>query len=120
MPGVPGLDGGCIPTDGSLGTVDVSDSDFFRSDTEGLVPRERTESTGGAIFRMVAEFDEAGRPHAFVNVPRGNSGDPASPHWDDLHADWAAGVHRELLFERAEVEASALGDGGGGEQLLAP
>jgi len=120
VPGVPGLDGGCIPTDGSLGTVDVSDSDFFRATDGGLVPRERTESSGGAIFRMVAEFDEAGRPHAFVNVPRGNSGDPASPHWDDLHADWAAGVHRELLFERAEIEASALGPGGGGEQLLAP
>lgn len=118
--GVPGLDGGCTATDGGMGTVNVSDSPFFRNDGGGLVPRERTESGGGSIFRLVAEFDASGRPHAFVNVPRGNSGDPASPHWDDLHADWTENVYRELLFEREGVEASAMGAGGGGELILSP
>lgn len=118
LAGVAALEGGCTATDGGIGTVNVSDSAFFESGA--ITPRMRTESHGGSIYRLVAEFDASGRPHAFVNVPRGNSGDPDSPHWDDLHADWTENVYRELLFDRAEIEASAAGPGGGGTITLAP
>ena len=107
LAGIAALDGGCTATDGGIGTVNVSDSGFFA----GASPGMRTESHGGSIYRMVAEFDAEGIPHAFINVPRGNSGDPASPHWDDLHDDWTENVYRELLFERAAIEASAMGTG---------
>lgn len=95
------LDGGWIPTDGAEGTVNVSETTFF----EGSMPRERLESTSGSIYRMVATFGDDGTPQAFVNVPRGVSGDPESPHWDDLQSDWQENVYRPLLFRRAEIEA---------------
>lgn len=117
LAGIEALDGGCTATDGGIGTVNVSDSSFFLDD--GNV-RERTESHGGSIYRLVAEFDADGVPHAFVNVPRGNSGDPESPYWDDLHDDWTENVYRELLFSLEDVEASAMGPGGGGEITIAP
>jgi penicillin G amidase len=42
-----------------------------------------------------------------VNIPRGISGDPDSPHFGDLQADWVESRSRPLLFERADVEAVA-------------
>ncbi|MCC6875632.1 MAG: penicillin acylase family protein [Sandaracinaceae bacterium] len=96
------LDGGWIPTDGAEGTVNVSDSSFF--DGEGR-PRARLDSTSGSLYRLVASFRDDGAPEAFVNVPRGVSGDPASPHWDDLQSDWQENRYRRLRFTRAEVEA---------------
>lgn len=96
------LDGGWMPTDGAEGTIDVAVAPFF--DASGN-PRERFDADGGAIYRMVAGFREDGAPEAFVNVPRGVSGDPTSPHWDDLHEDWTENRYRRLLFERADVEA---------------
>jgi penicillin amidase len=96
------LDGGFEPTDGSHGTVNVSDTRFF----EGGVPRARLESHGGSIYRMVTEFDADGTPSARVMFPRGNSGEPSSPHWDDTVADWREGVYRPMAFRRADVESA--------------
>ena len=97
------LDGGSVPTDGADGTVNVSASAFFA----GNAPAARLESGAGAIFRIVTTFDDDGIPRAAINYPRGNSGDPASPHWDDTLDDWVNGVHRPLLFRTAEVEADS-------------
>jgi penicillin G amidase len=95
------LDGGFEPTDGSHGTINVSDTEFF----EGGTPRERLESRGGSIYRMVTDFDADGTPVARVQFPRGNSGEPTSPHWDDTVADWRDGVYRPMHFRRADVDA---------------
>jgi hypothetical protein len=42
-----------------------------------------------------------------TNVP-GESGDPASRHYDDLIADWAAGHYHPMPFTRKAVEAAAV------------
>jgi penicillin amidase len=99
----PRLDGGFFATDGSLGTVNVSDTGFFDGDGN---PRERLDSGGGAIFRIAVEFGEDGRPDAQVTIPRGVSGDPESPFWDNLHEDWIEGRAQRLHFDRADVEAN--------------
>jgi penicillin amidase len=96
------LDGGFEPTDGSHGTIDVSESRFFG---DGGRPRMRLESGSGAIFRMVTEFDADGTPAARVQFPRGNAGEPDSPHWADTVADWRDGRYRPMLYRRAEIEA---------------
>jgi len=41
-----------------------------------------------------------------INSP-GQSGDPASPHYDDLFPLWANGEYVPMLFSRAAVEAAA-------------
>ncbi len=98
------LDGGWIPTDGATGTVNVSDARFFDDDR---MPRPRIESTGGPIFRIAVEFRADGTPDAVVNIPRGVSGEPDSPHFDDLQTDWQESRSRPLAFVRADVEAHA-------------
>ncbi len=100
---LPELDGGSFPTDGGEGTVNVSESAFF----EGGAPVDKHRSTSGAIYRMTATFDEDGRPRAFYTFAAGESGDPESPHFDDLTEDWVSGRYRELLFDRASIDASA-------------
>jgi penicillin amidase len=41
-------------------------------------------------------------------LPTGQSGNPASPHWNDQTEAWAAGDLRPLPFTRAAVEAAAV------------
>lgn len=98
--GGPSLDGGWVPTDGGDGTVNVASARFFGEENgEG----DRLSSRGGAVYRMVATIDEDGVPRAEMNMPRGLSGDPASPHWNDLEPGWVSGTYRPLLFRTGEV-----------------
>ncbi|MFE1166668.1 penicillin acylase family protein [Nocardiopsis sp. NPDC058789] len=56
----------------------------------------------GASFRIVVDvgaWDES----VAVNAP-GQSGDPRSPHHDDLTEPWARGRHFPLLYSRAAVD----------------
>jgi penicillin amidase len=99
------LDGGWTPTNGGEDTVNVSSSNFYANNAGDTV--ERFESKDGAIFRVVTTFAEDGTPEARVNFPRGNSGDPNSPHWDDTLADWTNGVYTHFPYRRAEVDAAA-------------
>ncbi len=101
IPGDARLDGGFEPTDGSHGTVNVSETTFFE---EGR-PRARLDSDSGAIYRMVTAFESDGTPAARVQFPRGNAGEPDSPHWADTVADWRDGRYRPMHFRRADVEA---------------
>jgi penicillin amidase len=98
------LDGGWHPTHGGEDTVNVSSSKFFSTPPE---VRDQFESNDGAVFRMVARFAEDGTPEAFVNFPRGNSGDPKSPHFGDTLEDWRDGKYTKFPFTRAEVDAAA-------------
>ena len=38
----------------------------------------------------------------------GQSGNPASPHWNDQAPLWAGGEHKPLPFTRSAVEAAAV------------
>jgi len=97
------LDGGWVPSDGGEDTVNVSSSQFFA----GTEVAERFDSVDGAIFRVVTGFREDGTPEAWANFPRGNSGDPASPHFGDTLDDWLEDRYSPLPFTRAEVDAAA-------------
>jgi penicillin amidase len=98
------LDGGWVPTNGGEDTVNVSSSNFY-ADSNGNAA-ERFDSHDGAIFRLVTTFAEDGTPEATLNFPRGNSGDPSSPHWADTLEDWTNGVYTPLPFRREEVDAA--------------
>lgn len=59
--------------------------------------------TGGASYRQIFDLSDWDRS-VITNVP-GESGDPASPHYDDLVPDWLAGKYHPLPFSRPAVEA---------------
>ncbi|HEX9171172.1 MAG TPA: penicillin acylase family protein [Telluria sp.] len=59
----------------------------------------------GPSFRMVLDVGNWDNSRA-INTP-GQSGDPASPHYRDLAASWAAGQYFPLLYSRAAVEKAA-------------
>jgi penicillin amidase len=88
-----------VPTDGADGTVNVADASFLGPDG----PVERMEVGGGAVYRMVASFDESGHPQAVINFIGGISGDPDSDFWDDRTEGWIEGDYEELAFEEAEI-----------------
>ncbi len=97
------LDGEWMPTDGGVGTVNVSSASFL----SGGAAVERLESTGGPLYRMVAGFGEGGVPRATLTVARGASGDPDSAFFANTTEDWVEGNYRPLLFVRSEIEADA-------------
>ena len=96
------FEAGTAPTAGAIGTVNVSQAQFF----DGRAPRMYHEARSGAVYRMVISFGEDGAPTAVVNFPRGNSGVPGSPYFDNTHADWLAGRYQPLPFARAAVDAA--------------
>ncbi len=66
--------------------------------------------TGGASWRMIVDLADPG--HSFGVYPGGESENPASPHYDDQVAPWAAGQYLPLHFyaspegfQPGEVEA---------------
>jgi len=59
----------------------------------------------GATFRLVV--DVGGWDNSVVMNSPGQSGDPASPHYDDLLAPWAADGAVPLLYSRDRIEAMA-------------
>ena len=60
--------------------------------------------TNGASWREVLDVGDWDRS-VMTNVP-GESGDPASKHYSDLLADWAAGRYHPMPFSRKAVEAA--------------
>jgi penicillin amidase len=61
--------------------------------------------TNGASFRMVADVG-AWDNSRVINTP-GQSGDPASPHYNDLFPLWAEGRYVPMLFSREAVDQAA-------------
>ncbi len=97
------FDAGSSQTEGSIGTVNVSQGLFF----DGAQPRMFHESRAGAVYRMVTSFGADGTPSAVVNFPIGVSGVPGSTHWLDTQDDWVNGRYRPMPYERAAVDADA-------------
>ena len=61
--------------------------------------------TAGASFRMV--LDPSNWDNSVMTNTPGESGDPASKHYDDLIQPWSAGQHHPLPYTRRAVEAAA-------------
>jgi penicillin amidase len=61
--------------------------------------------TNGASFRMVLDVG-AWDNSRVINTP-GQSGDPSSPHYNDLFPLWAQGKYVPMLWTRKAVEAAA-------------
>jgi len=63
--------------------------------------------TGSPSMRQIVDL---GRPHDALSViPAGQSGIPASPHYDDQAALWRRGEYHPLLMDRAAIDAVAEG-----------
>jgi penicillin amidase len=60
---------------------------------------------GGASFRMVLDVGNWDGSW-FINAP-GQSGDPRSPHYDDLAPLWAGRRYLPLLYSREAVDSAA-------------
>jgi penicillin G amidase len=100
----PTYDGGSVPSDGGEGTINVSSARFLANGE----PVETHSSGSGAIYRMVASFDDDGTPRAYFNLPRGNVGEPSSPYFDDRTADWVEDRYTLLRFKADDVEAGSV------------
>lgn len=85
---------GPFPRGGSAHTVDASA--YNPGDFRQL---------SGASFRMVLDVGAWDNSIA-VNAP-GQSGDPRSPHYQDLVGRWRQGEYFPLVYSRAAVEAAA-------------
>jgi penicillin amidase len=64
------------------------------------------QQTNGASYREILDLSDWDRS-MMTNVP-GESGDPSSPHYSDLLADWAAGKYHPLPYTRKAVEAATV------------
>src|SRR5262249_33812921 len=62
------------------------------------------QQSNGASYREVLDLADWDRS-MMTNVP-GESGDPASKHYDDLIEGWDQGVYHPMPFSRAAVEAA--------------
>lgn len=100
----PSYDGGSVPSDGGEGTVNVSSARFLANGQ----PVETHSSGSGAIYRMVASFDDDGTPRAYYNFPRGNVGEPSSPYFDDRTSDWIEDRYTLLRFKTDDVAAGEV------------
>jgi penicillin amidase len=82
---------GPVARPGDANTVNATSGTNFRQ-------------TNGASWREVLDVGDWDRS-VMTNVP-GESGNPGSPHYSDLLADWAAGRYHPLPFSRKAVEAA--------------
>jgi penicillin amidase len=100
-----------------LGKLPGLESLFTAADVE-LGGDEQTVMQGGfdgrhgypvaVIASWRAVYDLADLDRSVGVLPAGVSGNPASPHWNDQAALWAAGEHHPLPFTRPAVEAAAV------------
>jgi penicillin amidase len=63
---------------------------------------ETYDQLHGAIYRQIIDFSDAGKSR-FITTP-GQSGDPHSPHYDDLLPRWQRGEYLPILYNRTAVD----------------
>lgn len=88
---------GPFPRGGSPHTVDASNYNWFTY-----------AQTSGASFKMVLDVGNWDGSRA-INAP-GQSGDPRSPHYDDLVPKWRAGDYFPLLYSKKAVKRNAVSE----------
>jgi penicillin amidase len=71
----------------------------------GFDGREGFEAAVVPSWRFVADLSDV--DHSLAVLPTGQSGNPASPHWNDQAGRWFAGQLRAAPVTRAAVEAVA-------------
>jgi penicillin amidase len=91
--GVPEFHRGPIQRPGDANTVNATSGSNFLQ-------------TNGASYRQIMDLADWDRS-VMTNVP-GESGDPSSPHYSDLLADWAAGRYHPMPYSRKAVEAATV------------
>jgi penicillin amidase len=91
------FDVGPRPCPGSVGVLNQN----------GYVVRDRFWTTSGPHYRFLADLGPSAETRGANTA--GNSGNPASPHYDDQFEDWLAGRYHPLWMDRAAVEANAEG-----------
>ncbi len=96
------LDVGPRPRGGS--TYTVGNVAYGSDETTGAEDDEYFQVVSGSSWRMVLDVGEWDNSVA-MNSP-GQSGDPESPHYDDLFASWAGDEAFPLLYSREKVEAA--------------
>jgi penicillin G amidase len=97
-PGVP--DNGPYANDGGLYTVDVA----APSDPAAGDFRQRI----GASLRLACQADSKSGVRCTVELPGGNAGDPASPYFDNMLADYLRNRPVPLEFDLAAARAHAV------------
>ncbi|MBM3748493.1 MAG: penicillin acylase family protein [Acidobacteria bacterium] len=90
---VPAFHRGPLPRPGDGNTVNSTSGTGF-------------VQTNGASYRQIIDLSDWDRS-VMTNVP-GESGDPSSPHYDNLIKEWAAGRYHPMLFSRKAVEAATV------------
>ena len=73
--------------------------------TVNATPGPGFSQTSGASYREVLDLADWDNSLA-INVP-GQSGQPESPHYDDLLPLWARNAHFPLLYSRGAIEKQA-------------
>ncbi len=63
-----------------------------------------TTTRTGPSWRLVVELSKDGKPKGYGIYPGGQSGNPASVHYDDLVDVWAKGELKPLLFMQSATE----------------
>ena len=71
----------------------------------GSVVNATTERTGPS-WRMVVQLGKNNTTKGFGVYPGGQSGNPGSPHYDDMIETWRKGELNELLFLKTKDEKS--------------
>jgi penicillin G amidase len=87
-----------IPAPGDGYTINQSDL------TPHFPPEPSTIIASCRLIVDVGDWDEC-----LVALPGGQSGHPASPHYQDRIAEWREGRYFPLLFSRARIESAAQG-----------
>lgn len=92
--GVPTYDSAGWTNDGGMGTVDVAQPAFSRSNTYS--------HGAGASMRFVCELPSGG-PQCTVQLPGGQRHYRDSPNYDDLLRKWLVNEPVDLIFDLAEA-----------------
>ncbi|MGE5602216.1 MAG: penicillin acylase family protein, partial [Nitrososphaerales archaeon] len=87
---------GAFPVGGDENTISASGA--------GVTP-DLSTTVVGPPFRFIADLSDLSRCYGLL-AP-GNSGRPASPHYDDQIEAWLKGKYHRMLYKREDVEQGA-------------
>ncbi len=90
-------------TQASVGPVPKAGDEF--NVNSSVYRRSDFRLMSGPSFRMVLDVGRWDNSRV-ISTP-GRSGDPASPHYRDMVADWEAGRYVPLLYSRQAVQRAA-------------